>query len=197
MPYIEVKWTGKQFHIEFKPEEFENATVHDLKQKCHQITHVDPERIKLLAYGAVMKNNEERLSSYGIRDGSKVILMATPAKAMDNVASKTVEGQLLEQISIVTEKLNQKIVPDIESYEKRVKEFLSQRAGGLQQVKSKEQKKLQDYGVYLNEQLMNILFDFDGILTGVDEKARHQRKEGVRQAQALLDKVDNIKSLVM
>ena len=27
-----------------------------------------------------MKNNEESLSSYGIRDGSKVILMATPAK---------------------------------------------------------------------------------------------------------------------
>ncbi|KAI9260608.1 hypothetical protein BDA99DRAFT_512651, partial [Phascolomyces articulosus] len=35
--------------------------------------------MKLLAYGAVMKNNDERLSSYGIRDGSKVILMAAPA----------------------------------------------------------------------------------------------------------------------
>ena len=51
MPYIEVKWTGKRFQLEFKPDEFENATVQDLKEKCHQITHVDPERIKLLAYG--------------------------------------------------------------------------------------------------------------------------------------------------
>ena len=116
---------------------------------------------------------------------------------MDTADPRTVEGQLLEQISIVTEKLNHKVVPDIESYEKQVKEFLSrQKAGGQGEIHSKEQKKLQDYGAYLNEQLMNILFDFDGILTGIDEKARHQRKEGVRQAQALLDKVDNIKSLV-
>ncbi|KAI9260609.1 hypothetical protein BDA99DRAFT_439731, partial [Phascolomyces articulosus] len=61
----------------------------------------------------------------------------------------------------------------------------------------KEQQKLHEYGIYLNEQLMNILFEFDGIICGPEfEKARYQRKEGVKQSQALLDKVDNIKTLV-
>ncbi|KAI9490383.1 hypothetical protein BDB00DRAFT_790424 [Zychaea mexicana] len=142
---------------------------------------------------AVMKNDQERLISYGVRDGSKVILMAAPAKATEGVPGGA-EGQLLAMIGAITEKLNGRIMPEIDSYEKRVKEFMSR---APEQKEAKEQKKLVDYGTYLNEQLMNILFDFDGILCGPEyEKARNQRKEGVRQGQALLDKVDNIKALV-
>ncbi|KAI8149382.1 hypothetical protein BJV82DRAFT_573720 [Fennellomyces sp. T-0311] len=191
MPQVEVKWAGKRFQLEFSQEQLETATVKDLKDKCYESTHVDPARMKLMAYGAVMKNNEQRVSTYGVRDGSKLILMAAPAKA-DEVPGAA-EGQLLAQISETTKKLNEKIVPDIESYERRVKEFVSKTAP----KQPKEQQKLVEYGVYLNEQLMQILFDFDKVVCGVEfEKARQQRKEGVRQCQALLDKVDSIKALV-
>ena len=101
------------------------------------------------------------------------------------------EGQLLTQISETVKKVNETIVPDIESYERRVKEFVRH------PQEAKEQKKLGDYGTYLSEQLMQLLFDFDGIMCGPEfEQARRQRKEGVRQCQALLDKVDSIKALI-
>jgi hypothetical protein len=60
----------------------------------------------------------------------------------------------------------------------------------------KEHKKQVYTGAYLGEQLMHILFDLDGISCGQDVVARQARKDAVNAAQALLDKVDELKSLV-
>lgn len=52
-------------------------------------------------------------------------------------------------------------------------------------------------GAYIGEQLMHVLFDLDGFICGPDNlNARQARKEAVKSAQALLDKVDEIKSVV-
>ncbi|CDH52022.1 predicted protein [Lichtheimia corymbifera JMRC:FSU:9682] len=199
MATIEVKWQGRRFNVEFDDSELETATVHDLKDKCQKITNIEPARMKLLAYGAVMKNDSLSLNTYGIRSGSKVILMATPAADtanVDSTSAKSQEDQVLSRIQAAISKLTEEIVPDIDAYEQRVKEYMS--AGGASDAKDpKQQRKLVDYGTWLNEQLMHILFDFDGILCDSSfEKARQQRKSGVHQCQALLERVDNIKALI-
>ncbi|CDS02996.1 hypothetical protein LRAMOSA00398 [Lichtheimia ramosa] len=195
MATIQVKWQSRRFNVEFDDSELETATVHDLKDKCQKITNIEPSRMKLLAYGAVMKNDSLSLNTYGIRSGSKVILMATPATdKVDSTSAKSQEDQVLSRIQAATSKLTETIVPDIDAYEQKVKNYMS----GASQVKDhKEQKKLVDYGTWLNEQLMHILFDFDGILCDSSfERARQERKSGVHQCQALLERVDNIKALI-
>ena len=52
-------------------------------------------------------------------------------------------------------------------------------------------------GAYLNEQLMHVLFDLDSFTCGPNNpNARQKRKEIVKVAQALLDKVDEIKAVL-
>ena len=101
---------------------------------------------------------------------------------------------MLSRIQAATTKLTETIVPDIDAYEQRVKDYMT---GPMNTKDTKQQRKLVDYGTWLNEQLMHILFDFDGILCDSSfEKARQQRKSGVHQCQELLERVDNIKALI-
>lgn len=101
---------------------------------------------------------------------------------------------MLSRIQAATSKLIETIVPDIDAYEQKVKNYIS---GASEAKDHKQQKKLVDYGTWLNEQLMHILFDFDGILCDSSfERARQERKSGVHQCQALLERVDNIKALI-
>lgn len=87
-------------------------------------------------------------------------------------------------------RIKQNISPDVDSYEKRVNSFATQT-----EKDAKDQKKLVDYGIFLVEQLMQTLFDLDGIVcTDGMDALRQKRKEGVKLAQALLDRVDRIKA---
>lgn len=94
------------------------------------------------------------------------------------------------QLDDLISRIQQKISPDVDDYEKRVNSFISQT-----EKDTKDQKKLIDYGIYLVEQLMQTLFDLDGVVCteGMDA-LRQKRKEGVTLAQALLDRVDRIKA---
>ncbi|ORY93898.1 hypothetical protein BCR43DRAFT_349296 [Syncephalastrum racemosum] len=172
---IEVKWGKRRFQVDYEPD----MTVKDLKAKCERVTGLHT--MKLLAYGAVMKDESQPLSTYGLRPGAKVMLLASHP-----TAEKKEEGNpVLELVQGATNKLAQQIAPDVDQYEQRVLDAPQD---------PKARQKLTEYGIYLNEQLMNILFELDGILCGQDEKARHQRKAGVQTAQALLERVDSIKA---
>jgi hypothetical protein len=83
-------------------------------------------------------------------------------------------------------------MPQVKKYEKDVKEFMSS-----SQPTEKEKKKQFYMGAYLGEQLMHVFFDLDAFTCGPDNlKARQARKEAVTLTQSLLDKVDEIKSVV-
>ncbi|KAL9539936.1 hypothetical protein MBANPS3_009981 [Mucor bainieri] len=102
------------------------------------------------------------------------------------------EALLLDQLQKIQDKIDKDITPQVRKYEKTVKEFLNQ------PTKTDKEKKKQIYmGAYLGEQLMHVLFDLDGFACGPDNlNARQARKEAVKSAQALLDTVDEIKSVV-
>lgn len=55
---IEVKWNGRTFYIELDENDFDTWSVKDLIEKCHRITGLSPENIKLLAYGGIKKEKE-------------------------------------------------------------------------------------------------------------------------------------------
>ena len=81
-------------------------------------------------------------------------------------------------------------MPVIEKYDKEVIEYIS---GGI--IDETKRKKLLDMSAYINEQLMQSLFALDGITCEPEFiTARQKRREGVRYAQGLLDRLDKIKS---
>lgn len=101
------------------------------------------------------------------------------------------EQELIEKLQVLKIKVDTELTPQVKAYEKEVKAFLNQ------SEKTEKEKKAQIYkAAYLGEQLMLILFDLDAFSCGVHINARQKRKELVQVAQALLDKTDEIKSIV-
>lgn len=91
----------------------------------------------------------------------------------------------------VSSKVKEKIMPEIEAYEARVRAFLADKTRD-------SEKKLTEFGLYLVEQLMQLMFELDAVSCAGPglETARQERKKNVQQCQALLDRVDGIKALL-
>ncbi|RCH86044.1 hypothetical protein CU098_001804, partial [Rhizopus stolonifer] len=110
-----------------------------------------------------------------------------------NQTERTKEEQVtIERLETIKKEIDIDIAPQVKEYEKDIKEFMTQT------IKTEKEKDKQIYkAAYLGEQLMHILFNLDGISCGQDFlEARRLRKEAVKVAQTLLDKVDDIKSIL-
>ncbi|ORE02047.1 hypothetical protein BCV72DRAFT_339002 [Rhizopus microsporus var. microsporus] len=207
--FIEIKWHGKRFPIEFNSiDDLKRTTVKELKTYCSQMTGIEPDRIKLLVFGAVMNNDDMPLSIYGVRSRCSITLKTSQHNTHENKDSKEAttdkqhqvhksnrsseEDHAIERLENIKTKINSDIAPKVQQYEKDIKEFM------LNDSKTEKDKKKQVYmGAYLGEQLMHILFDLDGVTCKQDFlDARQIRKETVKAAQMLLDRVDEIKSVV-
>ncbi|KAI8364130.1 uncharacterized protein BYT42DRAFT_604134 [Radiomyces spectabilis] len=198
-PIVHLKWGKHRFDVDLSEYNYDiqQVTVKELKEKCSRLTGVAPEHMKLLAYGAVMKNDALTLSNYGVRARSKIMMLSSPrpekpAHARPAASQEQAMGAEEKALLAKLEKIKSDmadITKDINRYEDRVKSFQK-----TSEEDAKEHKKLKDYAVYLGEQLMKTLFELDGLLCGNLETARMERKEGVKKSQALLDRVDRIKA---
>ncbi|KAI8096057.1 hypothetical protein BDF21DRAFT_407370 [Thamnidium elegans] len=221
---IQVKWNGKKFPVEFQSvKELEVTPVKELKAHIQRITGADPATMRLQAFGAAMNNDEMPLSVYGVRPGCFITLKIKeghhhkhetkkqPSKphhhkqhTSEPVAKKqnekpvkqpteqpNEEQALIEKLQVIKNKLDTELTPQVKKYEKDTKEFMNQ-----PEKTEKEKKKKIYMGAYLAEQVMLVLFDLDAFSCGSHLNARQARKELVQTSQALLDKVDEIKSLV-
>lgn len=74
---FEIKWGAKKFPIELTENEYEKMTVLDLKLKCQELTEIEPSFMKLLAYGAQLKKDDELIKNCKIKSGSKLMLMGS------------------------------------------------------------------------------------------------------------------------
>ncbi|KAI9304110.1 hypothetical protein BJ944DRAFT_91015 [Cunninghamella echinulata] len=194
---IEIKWNGRTFYIELEENDFDTWTVQDLKEKCHRITGLSSENIKLLAYGAVMKDKNAPLSHYSIKPGTKLRLIGTNKYVDKPLPPKpeSDEQHTLDQLNQIHDKLHRTIIPEISDYENQVKKYNTdtmEEDGALQQ-----KQKLIQKGLYFGEILMQLLFEYDGVVCaqGFDQ-SRQLRKDGVRISQELLEKVDRIKDSI-
>lgn len=78
--------------------------------------------------------------------------------------------------------------PDIKRYEKQVNEHLLQSSPERTQT-----NQLINYGNYMHEKLMHILQQLD-TMPEVNDRERIERKDNVRDTEALLDLIETIKA---
>ncbi|KAG1089100.1 hypothetical protein G6F42_020070 [Rhizopus arrhizus] len=186
---FEIKWGAKRFDIELSQEEFDTMTVSDVKSKCQQLTKVEPQFMKLIVKGAILKDDAQLIKDTKIGQGSKVMLMGgskthisvakTPPKADAPIATRLQWTRNLRE-SVLR--------PDIKRYEKQVNEHLSQSSPELTQT-----NQLINYGNYMHEKLMHILQQLD-TMPEVNDKERIERKENVKDTETLLDLIESIKA---
>ncbi|KAI8976510.1 hypothetical protein BDB01DRAFT_838032 [Pilobolus umbonatus] len=182
---IDIRYDGKQFPLEFEnKQQLESTTVRELKELCEKVTGVHD--LKLSAFGVLMKHEDGPLKQYHIRPGCFIVM-----KKLKKTQQQTEEeSKLIQHLDDIQKKI-ETLTPQVRHYEKSVHAYHQ-----LPEKTYKEKKKHIYMGAYLSEQLMHVLFDLDGILCGQRVHARELRKERVKEAQQLLDKVDEIKSIV-
>ncbi|GAN08470.1 hypothetical protein MAM1_0206c07982 [Mucor ambiguus] len=189
MATFEIKWGAKKFDIDLTQEAFDTMTLSDLKSKCQQLTEVEPQFMKLIFKGAILKEDTQLIKDTKIGQGSKIMLMGgskthmsvakTPPKADAPIATRLQWTRNLRE-SVLR--------PDIKRYEKQVDEHLAQPSPGLTQT-----NQLINYGNYMHEKLMHILQQLD-TMPEVNDKERTERKENVKDTEALLDLIESIKA---
>jgi len=78
---VTVKWNNKKYNIKFPLDTVREGywtdyvTLYDLKKRCNELTNIPIDRMKVLFQGAALKNNKATLTSFGIKNGSVIMLM--------------------------------------------------------------------------------------------------------------------------
>ncbi|KAI8066446.1 hypothetical protein BC940DRAFT_302875 [Gongronella butleri] len=194
---ITISWNTRKFQVALTEEEWDTCTVRDLKEKCHRITAIPLEQIKLLAYGAVMKKDDAPLSQYGVREGSQLRLLASKGEQQQGLKTKLEEKTTLAELERIQAKLTDTLLPEIEAYQKEVQAHNSSASSRADDADDAKHK-LITRGLYFGEVLMQVLFEFDGVACSPTfEKSRLMRKEGVKVSQELLERVDRIRDSIL
>ncbi|KAI9025914.1 hypothetical protein CLU79DRAFT_743706 [Phycomyces nitens] len=182
---IELKWSSKRFIFEFEDEEkLERTTVGELKNKCQQVTEVKVDVIKLLAHGAVMRNNEMTLGEYNIRNGTKIMMIGSLKKEKKD----SHEQEVVVKLQSIRPKIGRALAA-VNDYELAVESYLEK-----SERNPKKSERLLYHGRGLGEDLMQILMQLDTILCeSLDQVIRQERKDSVNTVQGLLDRLDGIK----
>ena len=122
---------------------------------------------------AIMKDLSLPLSQYGLKSGSKVLMLAD-----QSIIKKSPEELELEKLQKIVHHVQTELAPMVQDYlhEKEKQESLE-----------KQIKKLQ---LKVSELLLQSLLKIDGIAS-VSEEMRSKRKEAVHYIQSLLNKLDN------
>lgn len=192
-----LSWNNRKLQLNFKEfsKGFNEATVRDLKEKCKLLTDVPVASMKLQVSGANMKDDTATLTSAGVCKNSVITLNGE--KADESVVKQTASGNpeeygLMVRIAKIVDTLSDGTVEQISDFEKMITSLEKKR-----KLNDADKKKLQDQGIYLSEKIMQGLISLDGVECPSEfETARQRRREGVRLAQQLLERVDKSRSTV-
>ena len=97
---LKISQGKNQFEVEVNET---SEKVEDLKLKVQQETGLTPNLQKLLYKGAQLKDPETPLESLKLKDGAKLILMASQTEDIAKVAAGAIATQLLPQAAEATE----------------------------------------------------------------------------------------------
>ncbi|RCI01560.1 hypothetical protein CU098_010777 [Rhizopus stolonifer] len=190
---IVISFEDRYYDIHFRDTRggIRETTVAELKQKCKQVTGVTIATMKLKVSGAYIKDDTATLISSGIHDGSVVFVIGDRANSeqlRQTTSGNPEEVGYMTRISNIMEKVNQSN-HKIEEFDIRVVSAIETRLDETQK------KEAEDLGIYLSEILMQALIALDGVDCPPEfEAARTKRREGVKQCQALMDRVDQSRS---
>ncbi|KNC95930.1 hypothetical protein, variant [Spizellomyces punctatus DAOM BR117] len=222
---VTVNWKGKRFDVPFREEAADAAregydwtrrvTLGDLLEKCSRASRVPRENIKLLHSGAIMKDPAASLSDYGIRQGSKIMMIGDktlppepshPSRTrnqqprqqptrdtsapVDTKASE--EASLIDRLESHLADTRNTVLPIVEDYTDKASRYIDEAI-----PPSDPPKSLRDLYAKASELLLQSLLKLDGVTCPPDfENARAKRKEAVRFVQSHLDRIDGLKERV-
>ncbi|KAG2204340.1 hypothetical protein INT47_009382 [Mucor saturninus] len=191
MVSFEIRWNTKKFLIDLNDEEYDAMTVGDLKLKCQQLTEIEPQYMKLLARGAIIKNDTESIKNYKILSGSKIMLMGSKTHISPLKASPPKDdAPISTRLHWIRNLRESALKPDIHRYEKQAQEHLSK------PHEPKQTKELINYGSYLHEQLMHMISQLD-TMPEANEEERVERRKNVKETESLLDLIESVKNKLL
>ncbi|KAI8380344.1 hypothetical protein BD560DRAFT_453179 [Blakeslea trispora] len=150
--------------------------------------------MKLQVSGANMKDDTATLGSLGVRKGSVITLNGN--KVDESVVKQTASGNpeeyaLMLRIAGVVDTIEKSVTVKLEEFEKSLEEDQNK-----SKLNDAEKKKLQDQGIFLSEKIMQGLIGLDSVECPMGfDTARQRRREGVRLAQTLLERVDKARAM--
>ncbi|KAJ3235212.1 hypothetical protein HDU81_000731 [Chytriomyces hyalinus] len=151
----------------------------------------------------MMKDLNASLIHYGIKSGSKIMMMGdnapTPtgprltAIPKPSTPPMTPEQLAIHKLSEIDASLGTTIMPLVEEYTNSATAYTSQDSSNDTHITP---KKLKDGHARVSELILQTLLKVDEVLVGENDDLRKRRKDAVRRCNALLDRVDASKESV-
>ncbi|KAA8914562.1 BAG domain-containing protein [Sphaerosporella brunnea] len=173
-------------------------TVGHLREKCAEVTGVDPKRLSLICAGRKLNDDEATLQSIGIEHGGKILAMGSnappPNKPTRNSDAAAAASSSTPPPAATPSPQPQKPKPPVGPAEKietvrghvistllpLVHDFIAGKG---------DENKRDDMHRRLTETIMAEVLKLDGVETD-DPAIRARRKEVVKEVQGLLDALD-------
>ncbi|KAN0062477.1 hypothetical protein ACQY0O_005008 [Thecaphora frezii] len=227
---VEVVWGRERMQIVL-PKLTTPVTLGHLKQEISSITSIPYEQVKLIHSGLILKDDRSPLASYGIREGSRLILVGTAGGASsegDKVGAKAPaigtmsigeqkarakkqreedmsEQGLMGRIQEAVDEAKNNLFPTVELVERSVRALPDGAAAaddGQEKAAETAAPAVAEEGGDLltpeqiasahrrtSEMLLRQLLVLDGVQVN-SETTRAARKQGVREVQGQLDRLD-------
>ncbi|KAH8108039.1 hypothetical protein BXZ70DRAFT_913858 [Cristinia sonorae] len=208
MSYV-VKWGRDRLYFPLPPPDAKLAVI---RRELAEYTQLPYSSFKLVHAGAVMKDDNAPISSYGIRENSTIAIIGTgetltPSSKIPSAASSQkpaaprTEETTITQIRTEMDKVRCNLQPDVDTFLESLsvssKPTPTSSAQVPQSGASRQPKQLLKFGelehehTRLGELLLQSLLRLDAIQSeGEWEQARKERKGAVKEVQALLDRLD-------
>lgn len=204
MTYV-VKWGKEKLSFPLPPPETKLSTI---RHELAEYTQLTNGSFKLIHAGAVMKDDNAPISSYGIKAGSTIAIIGggdnaslhAPSKSKIASSSKASQPPTEEStISVIRsemDKVRQSLEPDVKLFLVNLSspdEKLAPKPPINAQTKAPSDSSMDLHHEHarLGELLLQSLLRLDAInAEGEWEQARKDRKAAVKEVQGLLDRLD-------
>ncbi|GBE81424.1 hypothetical protein SCP_0311530 [Sparassis crispa] len=187
-----VKWGRERLHFSLPPPDTKLSAI---RAELAEYTQLPPDSFKLIHAGAVMKDDNAPISTYGIKRNSTIALVGgdttAPGPWSDAKAglSARTEASTISQIRGELEAVRRTLVPDVDGFLTAL--VPAPAADPPPHPPAQGKTPLAQEHTRLGELLLQALLRLDAITAeGEWEDARRERKGAVREVQALLDRLD-------
>ncbi|KAI0093169.1 hypothetical protein BDY19DRAFT_922461 [Irpex rosettiformis] len=202
MNYV-VKWGKERLTFPLPPPDTKLGTI---RQVLADYTQLPPHSFKLVHAGAVMKDDNAPISSYGITEKSKIAIIGGGENSIPSTKAAPVRPTQESTITIIRnelDKVRKTLAPDVDDFLGTLGAAPTTSSSApppqtgakpkLPSTPSKmgKQADLTLEHARLGELLLQSLLRLDAInAEGEWEEARKERKGAVKEVQSLLDRLD-------
>ncbi|GJE97371.1 hypothetical protein PsYK624_135870 [Phanerochaete sordida] len=192
-----VKWGRERLTF---PLPAQNAPLSTIRKQIADYTQLPPNSFKLVYAGAVMKDDNAPISSYGIKENSKIAVIGGGENSVPSAKAapeRRTEENTIKQIQSELDKVRTTLQPDVDQFLSELQPTATATAAPptpARKLVGASGTPLLDPAqehVRLGEMLLQSLLRLDAInAEGEWEQARKERKLAVKEVQGLLDRLD-------